>query len=172
MKKYEVSFKIRLLAFLVLVSFTMTTCWLPQSPEPAPSAREPVPVTPGPSVLSSSAVHSLAFYIGDDYQPSEEDTGKTAYLLEGEDAPKDFVITSEDLDDGKGVARFLDGESGTAVSVYFDAGKAFPSLFIINNEEDAEDRVYGTFSEYDYDEEMFPSPCGAGRKSTPLKGTR
>jgi hypothetical protein len=114
MKKRGGFFKIRLSAFLVLIPFTATTCWLPQSPELAP--QNPSPVTPG-TMISASAVRPITFYVGDEYQPSEEDMGKTAYLLQGTDAPKDFVVTSEELDDDNGVVRFLDGENGPAVSV-------------------------------------------------------
>jgi hypothetical protein len=166
MKKQEVSVKIRLLAFLALIPFTATTCWLPQSPEPVPQPF--VPVTPGPAI-TTPAVNSLSFYVGDDYQPSKEDTGKTAYLLQGEDAPKDFVVTSEDLDEGNGVVRFLDGGTGTAVSVYFDEGEAFPSLFIVN-EEGKEERVYGAFSLYNEEKETFSLTLKSGEEKQTFEG--
>jgi hypothetical protein len=174
MKKQEVSVKIRLLALLVLIPFTATTCWLLQNPEPAPQSSSPatpqplVPVTPG-TATTTPAVSSLTFYVGDDYQPSEEDTGKTAYLLQGKDAPKDFVVTSEDLEDERGVVRFLDGENGTAVSVYFDEGEAFPSLFIVS-EEGKEERVYGAFSDYDYGTETFSLTLQSGDEKQTFEG--
>jgi hypothetical protein len=137
----------------VLVSFTAVSCPL-SSLDAAPPPQEsppfyPVPVTPEAGQQTAIPV---SFYLSDDYEPAETDTGKTAFALNGDKTLEKFLATSEEREDGA-VVRFLDGESGTFVAVRFIGGGPFPASFTLDAEDDS--TVSGVFSAYHEDTETF-----------------
>ena len=135
MKREKHSFTIRLLAFVMLVPFAAVNCSAPVLPDP--DAKKPWPGGTGEAIEKP-----VSFYLSDDYQPSPEDTGKTAFMLPGNE---NFVITSEEMGNSETVGRFLSGEKETGVSIYFDGTNAFPRGFVLTDETDT---AYGIFSPY------------------------
>jgi hypothetical protein len=170
MQKQKYSFKTRLLAFVILVPFTAVSCYMPAASDPGqppPKRKLGTAIFDG---LTESAT-PVTFYLTDGYEPSETATGKTAFLPKGEGIPENFLITSEELDGGT-VVRFLAGDSGMAVSVYFDEGKTFPRGFLFN-EETGESHINGfrgTFSDYDEITETFSLTLRYGEEEHTFDG--
>jgi hypothetical protein len=104
----------------------------------------PWPVGPG-----NTSKKPVGFYLSDNYQPSADDTGKTAFMMQDNE---DFMITSEELENNDTVVRFLSSEKNGGVSIYFAAGDPFPKGFALTGETGT---VYGIFSLYDTEAETF-----------------
>jgi hypothetical protein len=101
--------------------------------------------------------------------PTETDEGVTAFAFNNNQAAKDLVITSEEAKSGDGtVTRFLAGETGTVVSMYFSGGEnpPFPQIFVMSNEENND--VFGFFSPYDAETETFSLTLRAGPETHTL----
>jgi hypothetical protein len=162
MKENNYSLKVRVLAFITLIPFTLVSCPLPSSSAvplapsvpSSPGSGEPIVIPNPPVTVNGGTPKPVSFYLTDDYLPSETDTGKTAFILEGVEAVKDFVITAEGAEDEeKGtVVRFLAGGTGTVVSLYFDRNVPFPRGFAMNSQGET---TYGVFSDYDPASETF-----------------
>jgi hypothetical protein len=161
MKKTHGSLASRLAAFAVLLSFTAASCPQYSSPDTAPPPQKQRPLYPVSVIPQSGQQPTIpvSFYLSDDYEPTETDTGKTAFALSGDKTLEKFLATSEERGNGA-VARFLDGESGTSVAVYFTGGEPFPASFTLDSEEGA---VSGFFSAYHEETETFALTlqCGA-----------
>jgi hypothetical protein len=152
MKNQDYSIRFRLAAFVMLVAFTAVSCYIPTLDDTAPQSRPgPIPYS-GPVEIYTGSATPISFYLADDYQPAEEDTGITAFALDGSDELKDFMSTAEEKETG-GVVRFFDNGSGMAVSMYFSGGSAFPNGFMLDQGEDG--MVRGSFSPYNEDSQSF-----------------
>jgi hypothetical protein len=165
-KMQDYSLNFRLAAFVVLVVFTVVSCYIPTSPEAAsPGATKNAPQPPSYPAnvdpVPAAPSKQVSFYLTDGYEPSTTDTGKTAFALDGPNAPKNFMVISEEAGDGTGdtVVRFLDGENGMSASMYFSGkaafpgGPEFPDGFILTQEN--EDTLVGKFSLYNPETETF-----------------
>lgn len=155
MKKQHYSIKVRMAAFAVLVSFTAVSCPQVSTPDAAPQSPKTekplinIPITPEDG---TPVVTPVRFYLNDDYEPAETDTGKTAFGFNGPGDLEKFLATAEEHEKGT-VVRFLDDSKGMTASMYFLDGDPFPASFTLYSEEDG--TVSGAFSPYDEEEETF-----------------
>jgi hypothetical protein len=175
MKRLHCPVKFRLAAFAVLVSFTAVSCpqvslsetaSLPPESSPEPKARYPVPVA---LEEGKSPITPARFYLDENYEPAEADTGKTAFAFKGKGELEAFLAAAEETGDDT-VARFLDGSNGMAAAMYFTGEEPFPARFTVVSEEDST-AVHGVFSPYDDETETFALVLHCGEETSgPLTG--
>jgi hypothetical protein len=158
MKQQDCLLKFRFLVFVAAVVFMAAGCEPVVVPEPK---KEPPPIEIGDGPQESMI--PISFYLTNDYEPANTDTGKTAFNLKSlSGTPKNIAGISESLDNNI-VVRFLDGKNGIAVSMYFSGSSNFPNWFVLNKGEYV---LFGGFSPYSAETQKFSlvlSDSGGGK---------
>ena len=131
----------RIIALVVLVVFTFTSCNFYISPVPDTFS---VPIGKG---------DIRYVFLDENYQPTIHDVGKMAMYVENNEQAKDVLIISEITGNNIGndvVVRVINGQNDSFASFFFHSGQKFPYKIAMTM--DGED-VVGIFSMYnDFDQ--------------------
>jgi len=136
-------------SLLILVVFTFTSCFGPLSY---------LPQEPGEYVIEIGKGTPVFIYLDSDYKPITEpvgindpDPGKTALVVLDNPMAEGVMVLAETTAEGTTVS-IISKNDQSAISMFFDEGKNFPSSLIIKS---PGERINAFFSSYNTQKEHY-----------------